>query len=42
MSAEEIIPVVDENDKIIDYKMRKDIKLSDIYRVASIILKDGN
>ncbi len=32
MSADEIIPIVDENDTVICYKMRKDVKLSDIYR----------
>jgi isopentenyldiphosphate isomerase len=41
MSADEIIPIVDENDNIIDYKMRKDVKISDIYRVSAIILRNS-
>jgi isopentenyldiphosphate isomerase len=41
MSADEIIPIVDENDNIIGYKMRKDVKLSDIYRVSAIILRNS-
>lgn len=37
----EIIPIVDENDTIIMYKMRKNVEFDDIYRVSVIILKDG-
>jgi hypothetical protein len=33
--------IVNENDEIIDYKERGEIKQEDIYRVSSIVIKNS-
>jgi len=36
-----IIPIVDENDKIISYKERSEVQEKDIYRVAALCIKNS-